>query len=279
MEKRTRKRLKVVHLERPSFCLQACGWYTVYMILVLNWKMKPETLREAKKIFEATKTVATRSKKIKTIVAPPAFFLHPIASSYKGRTVSFAAQNIHEKQIGSFTGEVSATQAHDVGATYAIVGHSERRKIGESDDDVRKKVAIALATGLSPVICIGENMRDHSGEYLEVVKRQVAAALSDVQQAQVKKVIIAYEPVWAIGADEPMEATLMHEMTIFIRKLLWERYGKTAMSVPILYGGAILDDEHAVEMVKESEVNGFILGRASVDMHKLPILFAALSRA
>ena len=248
------------------------------MLLVLNWKMNPETLADAKTIFEATKKAVARASKIKAVIAPPAFFLHALAGAYKGRSVVFAAQDIHTDMSGAFTGEVSARQAKATGASHVIIGHAERRKMGETNEDVRKKVGAALKAGLTPVICIGENSRDHSGEYLEVIKQQLATALADVGQADAKKAVIAYEPVWAVGADKPMGAREMHEMTIFIRKMLWEKYEKAANTIPILYGGAVLDPEHAVQIAKESEVDGFLLGRASVDIPKLPPLVSALGK-
>ena len=249
------------------------------MLLVLNWKMYPETLTEAKAVFETIKKASARASGIDTIAAPPAFFLHAFAGNYKGRSIRFAAQNIHAEPHGAFTGEISASQAKSVGASYVIIGHAERRKAGETDDDVKKKVASALAAGLDPIICIGENSRDHEGSHLEVIKQQLAMGLADVPKSLAKRIVIAYEPVWAIGAEKPMDARTMHEMTIFIRKLLWEKFEKVALQIPILYGGAILNEESAVAMVKESEVNGFLLGRMSIDKEKLPALYSALSKA
>lgn len=248
------------------------------MFLVLNWKMNPETLVQAALIFEETKKAAIRFPG-KIIVTPPALYVRPLLEKYKGRTISFAVQNIHIARSGAFTGDISAQQAKDVGCAHVLIGHAERRAIGETDEDVRKKVAVALGAGLSPIICIGEKTRDsQSGEYLEAIKNQLAIALHDVDAALSKRVLIAYEPVWAIGATEPMKASQMHEMTIFIRKVLWERYEKAALKIPILYGGAILDEAHATRMVKESEVNGFLLGRASIDPERLRALMMALSK-
>lgn len=249
------------------------------MLLVLNWKMYPETFAEAKAVFEMIKKASARGSGIDTIAAPPALFLHAFAGRFNGHRITFAAQNIHTELHGAFTGDVSAPQAKSIGASYVIIGHAERRKIGETDDDVRKKVASALAAGLNPIVCIGESVRDHEGSHLEAIKQQMTVGLADVPKSLAKRVIIAYEPVWAIGAEKPMDARTMHEMTIFIRKILWEKYEKAALQIPILYGGAILNEESAVAMVKESEVNGFLLGRMSVDKEKLPTLYSALAQA
>lgn len=235
------------------------------MLLVFNWKMNPETLKQAKNVFEATVAAMTNMRAVRAIVAPPAVFLHALKVGYRGRTMSFAIQNIHFDTHGAHTGDISARQAKDIGASYAIIGHAERRALGENDDDVRKKVKAILREGMSAIVCIGENDRDHSGIYLELIKKQLITALIDVDKKQIKKIIIAYEPVWAIGAAEPMKATQMHEMTILIRKILWEKYGRIGLTIPILYGGSVLGGKEAESMAKESEVNGFLLGRVSVD--------------
>ena len=248
------------------------------MVLILNWMMKPETLKEAKQIFERTRTLATKTRGVRCVVAPPIVFLPLLASGYRGRAISFSAQDVHRDLRGAHTGEVSALQVKDIGASHAIIGHAERRLNGETNDDVRAKVVSARDAGLTAVICIGERVRDSAGDYLDTVKSQLTIALMDIDKKQSKKIIIAYEPVWAIGASEPMKASQMHEMTIFIRKVLWEKYGKPGLAVPILYGGAILNGDDAVHMARESEVNGFLLGRASTDPEKLSDLFSALSK-
>lgn len=227
--------------------------------------MNPETLKQAKNVFEATVAALINMRAVRAIVAPPAVFLHALKVGYRGRTISFAIQNVHFDTHGAHTGDVSARQAKDTGASYAIIGHAERRALGESDDDVRKKVKTTITEGMSAIVCIGESDRDHSGVYLEFIKKQLITALIDVDKKQTKKIIIAYEPVWAIGAAEPMKTTQMHEMTIFIRKILWEKYGRVGLTVPILYGGSILVGKEAERMAKESEVNGFLLGRISID--------------
>ena len=248
------------------------------MLLALNWKMNPETLAQALSLLEETKKLMAKASG-KAIVAAPAIYLRPLIERYKGKALCFATQNIHTEKSGAFTGEISAFQAKDLGCTYTLAGHAERRMVGETDEDVRKKVGAALAADLSPVICIGEKLRDaHSGEHLEAIRSQLTSALAEVGPPSAKKIIVAYEPVWAIGAKEPMKASEMHETTIFIRKILWEKYDKAALKVPILYGGAILDETHATLMMKESEVNGFLLGRASVDIERLRTLINALGR-
>lgn len=238
--------------------------------------MNPQTLVEARTLVTATKKAALNSPDSTVVIAPPAPFLGILAHGKAGAGILWAAQHVHEEESGSYTGEVSATQVKSVGATHVMVGHAERRARGETNELVQKKVARVLACGLSPIVCIGESVRDQSGEYLEVVRGQLHAALGVLNRKQLKQMIIAYEPVWAIGAKEPMRPHDMHEMSIFIRKVLWEKFGKPRVSIPVLYGGAVFDGAHIRTMLKESEIDGFLIGRASVDPEKIPALFGAL---
>lgn len=245
-------------------------------ILVANWKMNPATWREAKLLFEATRKAAEAAKNVTVIVAPPAIFLRDIASSYKGRRIALAAQNVHQQATGSFTGEVSVTQARDAKASYVIVGHAERRAMGETNDDARQKVAAALAEKMTPILCVGEHTRSASGEHFTFVRDQLAIGLADVQPGKLSKVLLAYEPVWAIGATRPMSAADMHEMAIFIRKSVVDRFGPPGMNVKILYGGSI-DDSNAEDMLEHGDVNGLLIGRASADPKKVAALLSAIA--
>ena len=143
--------------------------------------------------------------------------------------------------------------------------------MGETDDDVRKKSAAAIEAGLKPIVCIGEKQRDSEGDYLEGFRKQITTALADVPKGKLKQVMIAYEPVWAIGGETPMSPNMMHETTLYIRKVLQETFGKAAANIPILYGGSITEDS-AKEMLDEGEVEGLLVGHVSVD----PIRFATL---
>lgn len=244
------------------------------MFLVLNWKMNPATLADAKDLVALVKREGKKLKKTVTIVAPPAVFLSDLAKR-KG-AIMFAAQHVHQEVDGSHTGDISVLQVKDVGAQQVIVGHAERRALGESDAVVRAKVLTVLNAGLCPIVCIGEDTRDASGAYLEKVTAQLQSALADVPPSALKKVLIAYEPVWAIGATKPMSTHEMHEMVIFIRKKMLSMHGKPGFSVPILYGGSI-DATSAKGMLDGGEVDGLLVGRASSDMTKLKELLRSLS--
>lgn len=155
------------------------------------------------------------------------------------------------------------------------MGHAERRALGETDEMVNQKVLAVTAAGLVAVVCIGESERDHGAAYLEKVTEQLRAAFANVPHTVFKKILIAYEPVWAIGAKEPMSTHEMHQMVLFIRKKMLEMYGKPGFSVPILYGGSI-DAQSAKTMLEEGEVEGLLVGRASSDTLKLKELLQSL---
>ncbi|MDB5238334.1 MAG: triosephosphate isomerase, triosephosphate isomerase [Candidatus Kaiserbacteria bacterium] len=247
-------------------------------IVVANWKMNPVSMKEAKKLFDATKKAADGAKNVTVIVAPPALFLRELRGAYKGKKLSFALQNAHFEQSGAYTGENSLTQADDAKIEYVIVGHAERRAAGETNEDTGKKVSAALALKMTPILCVGEATRSHNGEHFDFVREQLATALAQVPPAKLGKLLIAYEPVWAIGASTPMAPRDMHEMGIFIRKAIVDQHGQAGMNIRILYGGSI-DATNAVEMLHEGDVMGFVLGRASYDAQKFSLLMKVLSDA
>lgn len=243
------------------------------MLIVANWKMHPQTLSRAKVLKAASKR-ALGTKKMELVLAPPAVFLRDLAKSGRSARISYAAQNAHFEKEGAYTGEVSMQQVKDSGATYVIVGHAERRGAGETNGDTQKKVAAAFAAGLSPILCVGETSRDEDGDYLEELTGQLLTATLDIPKNKIKDLVIAYEPVWAIGASEAMSPNAMHEMALYIRKTLLEPFGKAALSIPILYGGSI-DESNAKNMLEEGEVQGLLVGRVSTD----PIRFGVLLRS
>ncbi len=246
-------------------------------LVVGNWKMNPATYREARSLFDATKKAADSAKSIQVVVAPPAVFLRDLSKGYRGK-IAFAVQNASPATTGAHTGELSFAQAKDSRASYAIIGHAERRAMGETNEDMRMKVAAALVAGITPILCVGEVKRSGSGEHFNFVKEQLKTGLADVPQGSLKKVVIAYEPVWAIGAPKPMEPRDMHEMAIFIRKSIVESYGATGMDIRILYGGSI-DDTNAATMLRDGDVRGFLVGRASAESAHVARLLGAIQNA
>ena len=246
-------------------------------LVVANWKMNPPTFREARKLLEATKKAAEKSR-ISVIIAPPVIFLRELRKLYRGKRLAYAVQNAHFEERGAHTGEISLAQAKEAGASYVIIGHAERRAMGETDDDTRKKVATALEVGITPILCVGETKRTASGEHFGLVRDQLRAGLADVVSGKLKKVILVYEPLWTIGASTTMNPRDMHEMAIFIRKTLVEIHGEVAHSVTILYGGSI-DGTNVGEMLRRGDVHGFLVGRASEDPERIAILLRAIQES
>lgn len=246
-------------------------------ILVANWKMTPATYREAKQLFDATKKAADKAKNVQVIAAPPAIFMRELSRGYRGR-IAFCLQNGHREPQGAHTGEISFTQARDAKATYVLVAHAERRAMGETNEEARAKVAAALKQELVPILCVGETSRTSTGEHFPFIREQLRIGLAEVPASALKKVIIAYEPVWAIGAVKPMTSRDMHEMSIFIRKTVVEFFGEPGMDIKILYGGSI-DETTAPEMLTNGDVIGLLVGRASSDARKITNLLGAIQRA
>lgn len=245
-------------------------------LVIGNWKMNPPTLKEAKKLLADTKKGAAVARGVQVVIAPPAVFLRSLAEG-RGR-VTFAVQHAHADAGGAHTGEISMLQARDAKASYVIIGHAERREAGETDDDVRKKVVAALTAGLTPVLCVGEKSREGDGEHLAFVREQLRTALADIEAKQLSKLIIVYEPLWTIGKTTTMQPREMHEMGIFIRKTLVEKFGDAAHKITILYGGSV-DASNAVAMLHEGDVKGFLVGRASWNGKTFTELLQTISKA
>lgn len=224
-------------------------------IVIANWKMNPESLKEAGKIFKDTlKEIKTIKKNIEIVICVPFPFLS-IGKGLKSKKVSLGAQNIFSEAKGSFTGEVSLTMVKSLGVKYVILGHSERRKLGETNKEINRKVLATLKAKVTPILCIGESKRDRDGFYLAFLKHQLTVCLSKVPKAQIKNIIIAYEPLWAIGKNAKYVATEEEftEVQIFIKKVISDLYDiKMASTVRIAYGGSV----HPLN------ANNFILGGA-----------------
>ena len=230
-------------------------------ILIANWKMNPLSIKEAERLAKA-------SDKNGVIICPPFIFLHAVKKALK--KAKLGAQNLFPEDSGSFTGEVSAEMLYGIGARYAILGHSERRARGENNSDINKKIKFALKSGLYPIICVGESERDEKSEYLNFIKAQLIECFANISKPSFSKIIIAYEPVWAIGKDAIREATAeeFREVSIFIKKVLSDKFGmKTVENAPILYGGSV-HPENAEIFLREGGADGFLVGRDSLNSKK-----------
>ncbi|HVS79576.1 MAG TPA: triose-phosphate isomerase [Candidatus Paceibacterota bacterium] len=245
------------------------------MFIAGNWKMNPQSLEAAKEVFRQIKKSAAKLKNTDVVICPPTLYLSELKKIAKD-DFALGVQNIHWELSGSHTGEISARMAADVGAHYSIIGHSERRAMGESDEEVSKKIAAAFAEGLVGIVCVGERERDTEGQYLEFLKNQIEHSLAGVSKSQVKRLILAYEPVWAIGRKDnaALGGKELYETVLYIRKVLLGIYGKDiAFGIPVLYGGSATF-QNVGDILSEGEVEGLLVGRQSLE----PEGFAQLLR-
>jgi triosephosphate isomerase (TIM) len=245
--------------------------YSKYMkigheaLVIGNWKMHPQTDAMAKRLATELKKLLSHKDGVIAVVAPPSIFI-PVVSDTRNsaRTFSLGAQNVHKEPLGAFTGEVSLPMLKSYGVEYVILGHSERRAHGETDAEVQEKVSAVLKAGFTAVVCVGETKRDHGGHYLGAIERQIREALKGLSKAKLGHVVIAYEPVWAIGTGQTATPGDVHEMKIFIEKTLTDLYGRNyAQKVRVLYGGSV-NGKNAGEIMKEGMVDGFLVGGASL---------------
>lgn len=246
-------------------------------IVVANWKMNPKTSLEARDLFKKVKLRAKVFSEIEVVICPPALYL-PLFSKMTQKNFSLGVQNVFSEQSGSFTGEIGPGMAADAGASFVILGHSERRAMGETDQLVAKKVSASLSSGLLVVLCVGEKERDSSARFYEFLKNQIRTSLGAVKASDLKKIIIAYEPVWAIGKSfkDAMKPAELYEMTIFIKKVFADMFtADVAHSVRILYGGSV-NFENAPQIIKEGGVQGLLVGRESLDAESFSKLLKAV---
>ncbi len=235
------------------------------IFIIANWKMHPISSGEAKKLFE--ETVKTENKKTKIIVCPPFVFL-PLL---KGK--GLGAQNCFWEKEGSFTGEISPIALKEIGCNYVILGHSERRKIiGEDFLSIKKKVKIAIKAGLTPILCVGENeIGDVAAT--KTLKKQMETALSGIPLAQV---IVAYEPVFAIGTGNSCPVDLAMKRRIFIRNILLG-LGSRGKEAKIVYGGSV-NGRNAEEYIHRARFDGLLVGGASLKTKEFKAIVEAVSK-
>jgi len=241
------------------------------ILIVANWKMNPESAEKAREIFLETKKTVKTLKNTKVVVCPPFVYLSDLEKVNDSKII-LGAQDMFWEKSGSFTGEISSNMLKKEG--YVILGHSERRELGETEEMIAKKISSALSAGLKPILCIGEKERDVHGDYFAFLKNQIINSIGKLPKNLFKKLIIAYEPIWAIGKseDEAMKPADIHETSLFIKKVLTDLGGKKeVLNIPILYGGSV-NHNNAKEMITKGEIQGLLVGRESL----LPKKFAEL---
>ena len=244
-------------------------------LIVGNWKMNPATLEDAKRIARKTRKAASMLAHTDVAICSPFVYISACASKRSPKIPYIGAQSVSYEEGGPFTGEVSASMLHDLGVEYVIAGHSEERKRGDTDASISKRVKAVVENGMTAILCVGELVRDEGGVYLETLKEQIKNSLADIPANHAKDIILAYEPVWAVGAKEPMVPEQIYEMSLFVKKSFADVFGPDAgMKVKVLYGGAV-NFRNAADILNIGKVNGLLVGRESVN----PVGFIELLKA
>ena len=231
-----------------------------------NWKMN-KTPEEGKKLASEIASVVSKDAAVDVVICPSFIALDRVSQAIEGSAVKLGAQNLYPKTNGAYTGESSPEMLREVFAKYVILGHSERREyFGESDSFVNEKVRFSLENLLNPILCIGETLEEReANETLEVVKRQLLGGLEGVDTDGLSNVVVAYEPVWAIGTGKTATPEMAQEVHGSIRSLLTEKYGEAAAEkVRILYGGS-MKPSNAAELLAQTDIDGGLIGGASLD--------------
>lgn len=240
-----------------------------------NWKMNKTVAETRQFIRELIPLVAGVKNRVALCV--PYTDIAAAVEETKGTNIAVGAQNVHWAESGAFTGEISVAMLKEIGVEYVVIGHSERRQyFGETDETVLKRTLAALGGGLKPIVCVGETLAEReSGKTRDVLARQISEGLKDVSAADIGSVVIAYEPVWAIGTGKTATNDEANEAIGFIRSLLAEKYGKDAADgVYIQYGGS-MNEKNAEALLSMSEIDGGLIGGASL----VPQKFEAIIKA
>ena len=234
-------------------------------VIAGNWKMY-KTIAEAVAYVDKLKPVAGRARHCEVVIAPPFTALAAAAQSARGSEIKVAAQDVHWDKEGAHTGDVSAAMLVEAGATHVIIGHSERRRDhGETDEQVNRKLKAALAAGLTPIVCVGETLEEReAGRAAAVLERQFAGGFRGLTPPDFSRIIIAYEPVWAIGTGRTATPEMAAESHAKLRALAREEFGaECAQSLRILYGGSV-KPENIRGLMAQEEIDGALVGGASL---------------
>ncbi|MCK6462605.1 MAG: triose-phosphate isomerase [Candidatus Pacebacteria bacterium] len=248
-------------------------------IIVANWKMNPASAEEAKKIFGGIKKAAAKAKGVEVVVCPPFVYLSELGSF--ASKLELGAQDVFYEEKGAYTGEISPVMLKKDGVKYVIVGHSERRKMGETDEIMNKKTRAGLEAGLKIIFCVGEKARDADGLYFDEVRKQIENGLKGVKSKLLEGLVIAYEPVWSVssgGKLTPDDPESVFKMSLFIRKKLLSFGDSFARGVPILYGGSV-DSSTAGEFIGKGRVQGLLVGQKSLDPEEFGKILEVASNA
>lgn len=242
-------------------------------IIAGNWKMNM-LASQVKPFADDLKNFAPKAKWCETLVCVPYVMIPAALKAFKNTRVIVGAENLNENEKGAYTGEVSANMLADLGVKYVIIGHSERRQYyGETDISVNKKVHAALNAGINPIICVGESLEQRELDItIELITLQVKTALAGVPADKMRRIVIAYEPIWAIGTGKTATAEQANEVCAAIRGVIRKLYGaRIARAVTIQYGGS-MNEKNAAELLSQPDIDGGLIGGASL----VPEKFAAI---
>lgn len=243
--------------------LQSQGMTHQQPLVIGNWKLNPGTTLEAKELLNTIKKKLPKDKQVEVVIAPPFLFI-PELSKIVTDKLALGAQDVHYEERGAVTGEIGPGMLASFGVKYVIVGHSERRALGETDLQINKKIKALLKRRQTPVVCIGEQKRDVQGQFFNDVANQIKALADGLSALELTRIVIAYEPVWAIGTGETATVENVKEMQLFIKSTLTKLYErKVADKVTLLYGGSV-KASNARELHEQGEMNGFLVGGASL---------------
>lgn len=248
-------------------------------IIAGNWKMN-KTASETKAFAEAFKTIMPKAKWCDVLICVPFVNIPAAQKAFKDSRVIVGAENVSEHEKGAYTGEVSASMLKDLGVKYVIIGHSERRQYwNDNDIIVNKKALAAVEAGLYPVICVGESLEQRElGVTKELIDLQVKTALAGIPAEKMRHVVIAYEPLWAIGTGKTATAEQANEVNEEIRAVIRKLYGaRVARSVTILYGGS-MNDKNAAELLAQPDIDGGLIGGASLVPEKFNAIINAANQ-
>jgi triosephosphate isomerase len=235
-------------------------------LIIGNWKMNPASLDEAKTIIRKVRAAASKLQNTNVVACPPYVFIPAAISTRDPDTLEAGAQTVSFEEGGPHTGEVSAAMLKNLGVRYVIVGHSEERAAGDTDEMVSKRVKAVLEAGMKAVLCVGEKVHDEGGAYLDILKDQIKNSLANVPSNLAKNIVVAYEPVWAIGAKEPMSSAQIYEASLFVKKVFSDVFSQNqAMKTAVLYGGSV-NFRNAHEIITIGKVDGLLVGRESVNV-------------
>jgi len=248
--------------------------------IIANWKMNPNNTIEGLNLFNSIKKVVFKNKNLNVVICAPFVYLQSLKKIKKVSNYFLGAQNVGPDINGAYTGEISASMLKDSGVAYSIIGHSERREMGENDILINQKIKLLLKYKIIPILCIGEKERDKDYNYFSFIQSQINETLVNLNKNQIKNIIIAYEPVWAIGKNSQREITNeeLNKMVIFIRKTLADITDmKTAHIVKIIYGGSV-NKENAYNLLEYGGVDGLLVGGESLSIKNFSKLLERVNK-